>query len=157
LVLTDCLHRAGEEKVDQIWDFATLTGAVAAALGHAYAGLFTDDDILRGLLIEAGQNSGEGVWPLPLVRENESSLRHNLADLNNMSTELEAKGTHAANFLKQFVPDGVRWAHVDIAGTARHDRARRYLATGGSGFGVRLIVEALRLMTEGKHVDQPGG
>lgn len=146
LVLSDCLHRAGEEKVDQIWDFATLTGSVSAALGSSFGGLFTDDEELRALLIEAGQNSGEALWPLPLPREYEASLKHELADLNNVSSDNRAGGIHAANFLKQFVPEGKRWAHVDIAGVAATAKPFRYLRTGGTGFGVRLIVEALRLL-----------
>lgn len=150
LILTDCLYKAGQEKAAIIWDFATLTGSVSNALGPAYAGLFTDDDDLRSLLMEAGQNTGDDVWPLPLAREYEHFLNHHLADLNNMSSEKRAGGIHAANFLKAFVPDGVRWAHLDIAGTARHNAKRGYLATGGSGFGVRLAVEAVRLMIERK-------
>lgn len=151
LVLSDCFHKAGEVKADVMWDFATLTGACPAALGPAIAGLFTDDEDLRVILMEAGANTGDDVWPLPLVKEYESFIKHSLADLNNMSNEPRGGAIHAANFLKQFVPQGIRWAHLDVAGVATVEKPRRYLKPGGSGFGVRLIVEALRLWeTRGK-------
>ncbi|MEO8376311.1 MAG: leucyl aminopeptidase family protein [Candidatus Sumerlaeota bacterium] len=147
LILSDCFFRAGEEKADVMWDFATLTGAVPAALGPTIAGLFTDDLELRQLFMEAGGDTGDNLWPLPLVPEYESSLKHNLADLNNMSSEATGNGLHAANFLKAFVPEKMRWVHVDIAGVAAFTKPRRYYRTGGTGFGVRLIVEALRRLT----------
>ncbi len=149
LVLSDCLYQAGREKADIIWDYATLTGSVANALGQAYAGLFTDDEELRTVLLEAAQNSGEGLWPLPLCKEYAPYLNHTLADLNNISRSLGAAGgTQAANFLQHFVPENTRWAHMDIAGTATTKSAFRYFSTGGTGFGVRLTLEALRIMLE---------
>jgi len=148
LVLTDAFHRAGEEKVDAIWDFATLTGSASAALGHAFGALFTDDTDLRTLLLEAGQNTGDELWPLPIAREYEASLKHHLADLNNIVPEGRGGAINAANFLKQFLPEGVRWAHMDIAGVANHAKGFRYLGAGASGFGVRLATEALRLMVQ---------
>ncbi|HNM46465.1 MAG TPA: leucyl aminopeptidase family protein [Candidatus Sumerlaeota bacterium] len=147
LILSDCFYRAGEEKADIMWDFATLTGAVSAALGPNIAGLFTDDLALRQLFMEAAGDTGDNLWPLPLVPEYEPSLKHNLADLNNMSSETAGNGLHAANFLKAFVPEKMRWVHVDIAGVAAFTKPRRYFRTGGTGFGVRLIVEALRRLT----------
>lgn len=147
LILTDALHRLGEEGVGMIWDFATLTGACVAALGPAIAGLFTDDDELRALLIKASGNTGEDIWPLPLVREYVPWLSHSLADLNNMSRVKHGGAIHAANFLSHFVPPGVRWAHLDIAGPTLADNPWRYYTPGATGFGVRLAVEALRLMT----------
>lgn len=149
LILSDCLYRAGEEKVDLMVDFATLTGAVVMALGPAVAGLFTDDEALRATLLEAAGNTGDDLWPLPLVKEYEASLNHYLGDMNNMSSERSGgNAIHAANFLKAFVPEGIRWAHVDIAGPAYNGGKRRYFRPGASGYGVRLILEALRLMIE---------
>jgi leucyl aminopeptidase len=143
LVLTDCLYRAGEEGADIIWDLATLTGSVANALGGSLAGLFTDDDELRELLVKAGEATGDNLWPLPLMPEYEASLRHNLADWNNIASVPVAGGIQAANFLCQFVPKGTRWAHLDIAGVASQKSKWRYFRPGGTGFGVRLIVKAL--------------
>ncbi|MBI1291489.1 aminopeptidase [bacterium] len=147
LILADCFSRAGELKPDIMIDLATLTGAAGAALGSSFGALFTDDEVLRGQLLKAGGNTGDELWPLPLVREYETSLRHHLADLNNMSSDKSGGGAiHAANFLRHFVPEGVRWAHLDIAGVAQTDRPKRYFKTGGTGFGVRLLVEYLRLL-----------
>lgn len=147
LILADCFARAGEMKPDVMIDLATLTGAAGAALGAAFGALFTDDEPLRALLLEAGGNTGDELWPLPLVREYESTLKHHLADLNNMSSDKNGGGAiHAANFLRHFVPQGTRWAHLDIAGVAQTDRARRYYRPGATGFGVRLLVEALKIM-----------
>src|SRR5690606_28776158 len=93
--------------------------------------------------------SGDGVWPLPLVEEYAGHLKHNLADLNNISSAFgKAGGIQAANFLKAFVPKDTRWVHFDVAGTAAGERKHRYFAPGGTGYGVRLIVEALRLLEE---------
>jgi leucyl aminopeptidase len=147
LILADCFARAAELKPDVMIDLATLTGAAGAALGSSFAALFTDDEPLRALLLEAGGNTGDEAWPLPLVREYDSSLRHHLADLNNMSSDKAGGGAiHAANFLRHFVPEGVRWAHLDIAGVAQSDRQRRYYRPGATGYGVRLLVETLRLL-----------
>ena len=146
LILADLLALAGEMKPDVIWDFATLTGAAANALGPAFAALFTDDIEQNQILMAAGEASGDLLWPLPLWPEYEPSLAHPLADVNNMSSMGQKAGaTSAANFLRGFVPDGVQWAHMDIAGTA-FDVNLRYFGAGATGFGVRLIVEALRRM-----------
>ena len=144
LVLADGFQVAAEEGVELMWDFATLTGAVSMALGSSIAGLFTNEEDLRALLMEAGANTGDDLWPLPLVREYEGSIQHHLADIQNMSTDPKGGAIHAANFLKAFVPKGVRWAHVDMAGVAA-GKGRRYFRPGATGYGVRLIVEALEL------------
>lgn len=114
------------------------------ALGSSIAGLFTNEEDLRALLMEAGANTGDDLWPMPLVREYEGSIQHHLADIQNMSTDPKGGAIHAANFLKAFVPKGVRWAHVDMAGVAA-GKGRRYFRPGATGYGVRLIVEALEL------------
>jgi leucyl aminopeptidase len=146
LILTDCFARAAEEKPDIMIDFATLTGSASAALGASYAALFSDDIPLRTMLLEAGRNTGDELWSLPLCAEYESSIRHHLADLNNMSSDKNGGAIHAANFLKQFVPEGIRWAHIDMAGTATTDRARRYFRPGATGYGVRLAIETARML-----------
>jgi leucyl aminopeptidase len=143
LVLADCFARAAELKPTIMWDFATLTGAAGMALGPSMAALFTDDEDLAQRLLNAAAQTGDSLWRLPLVEEYASSLRHPLADLNNMSSERGGGGAiHAANFLKEFVPAGVRWAHVDMAAVGQTDKARRYYRPGATGYGVRLIVGA---------------
>ncbi len=149
LILSDALYRAGEEGAEVIWDFATLTGAVVVALGPAMGGLFTEDEELRSLMVEASNNSGDSIWPMPICREYDTFLKHDLADLDNISTSEKGGGSiHAANFLRQFVPDNTRWAHIDLAGPAATRRNWRYYRPGGTGYGVRLIVESLKLMIE---------
>ncbi|MEQ8818650.1 MAG: leucyl aminopeptidase family protein [Sumerlaeia bacterium] len=145
LILADAFHRAGEEKAQVMIDFATLTGAAVRALGPSMAALFTDDEALSASLLKAAGDSGDTLWRLPLWKEYESSLRHPLADMNNIS-QLGADGgaIHAANFLKAFVPEGVRWAHVDLAGPALAPKGFRFLRPGASGFGVRLVAQWLQ-------------
>lgn len=148
LVLTDALHRLGEEGAGIIWDYATLTGAIMAALGPCIAGVFTDDEELRTTLVRAGNQTGDDIWPMPLVKEYKPWLAHTLADLSNLSRIPNGGAIHAANFLSHFVPEGARWAHVDLAGPSNTERPWRYYKPGATGYGVRLTVEALRLLSE---------
>lgn len=145
LVLVDAFTRAAEEKADVMVDFATLTGAVVRALGPTVGGLFTDDSALRDALLAAGERSGDSLWHLPLWKEYESALDHPLADINHVGASLGGDGSaiHAANFLKAFVPTGVRWAHVDMAGTVRGRQVPRFHGQGATGYGVRLVLDWL--------------
>lgn len=149
LVLTDGLHRAGEEGAQVVIDYATLTGAVVSALGPQIGALFTDDEELASLFLHAGETCGDDLWRLPLVREYEQHLSHYLADLSNKASLKTGAGIHAANFLKNFVPAKVRWAHLDIAGPANTKSGYRYFSKGATGYGVRLTLEAMRLLAEG--------
>ncbi len=149
LILADAFERAKKEKPDIMIDLATLTGACVMALGPRLAGLFSDDAILRETIAASGAATGDSVWPMPIWREYEHELNHALADLNNITKPgAEGGAIHAANFLKHFVPEGVRWAHVDIAGVAVAEGRARYYAPGATGFGVRLIVETLSRLAE---------
>jgi len=123
---------------------ATLTGSAGNALGDRMAALFTHDQELRNRFIECGMRTGDHVWPLPFWAEYQPTLFHNLADLSNMSNMGNSGGAiHAANFLQHFVPRGVRWAHIDMSRPARATSRTRYYKVGATGFGVRLVVEAL--------------
>lgn len=145
LVLADAFTRVAEEKADVMVDFATLTGAVVRALGPMVGGLFTDDHALRDGLLSAADRSGDSLWQLPLWKEYESALDHPLADINHVGATLGADGSaiHAANFLKAFVPAGVRWAHVDMAGTVRARQVPRFYGQSATGYGVRLVADWL--------------
>lgn len=147
LILADAFCRAVEEGLksgDCLIDLATLTGAAAVALGERLGALFTDDAELASVLQEAGAETGDNLWPLPLWEEYAPSLKHPLADLCNMSSQSPAGGAiHAANFLKEFVPAGVRWAHIDMSRPARAAKATRYYKEGATGYGVRLLVAAV--------------
>jgi leucyl aminopeptidase len=141
LVLCDCLSYAVAQGAERIVDVATLTGGVVTALGSTYAGLFATDEELAAAVTAAGEAAGELVWRLPLHAEYDDQVKGRYADLVN-SEGRKAHPIQGASFLKRFVGD-VPWAHVDMAGTA-HDTGRAYAAKGGSGWGVRLLLELAR-------------
>jgi len=142
LLLADALHYADRFNPDIVLDFATLTGACVVALGHEAAGIMGNDDELVNTLREIGENIGERVWPLPLYDEYLSYLKSEWADLKNTGSRWGGAVT-AGTFLKQFVPEKVSWAHLDVAGVAYHEKEHNGLPTGASGFGVALTVAFL--------------
>ena len=139
LVLGDCITYAIAEGAERLVDLATLTGAVLVALGKTYAGLLGNDDEWCELVAAAGQRAGELAWRLPLHREYADKVKGAFADLNNAPAGRLAGAITAAEFLHRFAGE-TPWAHLDIAGTA-WDLGRPYAEKGGSGFGVRLLVE----------------
>ncbi|HET9689566.1 MAG TPA: leucyl aminopeptidase [Acidimicrobiales bacterium] len=143
LVLADALSLAAEEKPDAIVDVATLTGAQVTALGHDVAGLMANDDALADAIVAAGQRAGEPAWRLPLVASYRRDIDSTVADIKNVSAKSPAAGTIIAGlFLQEFVGDR-RWAHLDIAGPAWRDADDDHLTRGGTGWGVRTLVELL--------------
>jgi leucyl aminopeptidase len=142
LILADALAYAIELGAERVVDLATLTGAVLVALGSTYAAVISNDDELAGELSAAGEGSGELVWRLPLHPEYKEMMKGTVADLSNLASKREAGSITAASFLEEFV-DGTPWAHIDIAGTA-WDVNRAYTGKGGSGYGVRLLVQLVR-------------
>ncbi|MDJ0960587.1 MAG: leucyl aminopeptidase [Acidimicrobiia bacterium] len=139
LVLADGLSLAVEEEPDLIVDIATLTGACAVALGPKIAGVWANDDGAAAAIDNAAQRSGEMVWRMPLEREYRSFIDSDIADMKNTG-ERYGGAISAALLLAEFVGDGP-WAHLDIAGPARSGKAEHYIAKGGTGFGVRTLVE----------------
>ncbi len=142
LILADALAYAVELGAERIVDLATLTGAVMIALGSTYAAVVSNDDDLAAEVYDAGQESGELVWRLPLHPEYKELMKGTVADLSNLGAKREAGTITAASFLEEFVGE-TPWAHVDIAGTA-WDVGRAYNSKAASGFGVRLLVELAR-------------
>jgi leucyl aminopeptidase len=142
LILADALAYAIERGAERVIDMATLTGAVVIALGSTYAAVISNDDELAGELSAAGEESGELVWRLPLHDEYRALMKGTVADLSNLAKKREAGSITAASFLEEFVDD-TPWAHIDIAGTA-WDVNRAYTGKGGSGYGVRLLVQLVR-------------
>jgi leucyl aminopeptidase len=142
LVLADCLVHAREQGAERLVDIATLTGGVIVALGSTFAGVMGTDDDWVAQVIDAGEASGERLWRLPLDDEYQQLVKGRYGDLNNAPEERKASSIVGGEFLKRFVDD-VPWAHLDIAGVA-WDRGRAYAEKGGSGFGVRLLVELAR-------------
>jgi leucyl aminopeptidase len=142
LILADALCYAVEQGAERIVDLATLTGAVLVALGHTYAGLFSNDDDWFAQVEAAGQATGEIGWRLPLHPEFLELTKGQYADLTNSSDQRVAMSSYAAEFLGQFVDDRP-WVHMDIAGTA-WGMSRNYVGKGASGFGARLLIELAR-------------
>jgi leucyl aminopeptidase len=147
LVLSDALYYAASRfKPRCIIDLATLTYAVMAALGGAYAGLFSTDDRLAKSLIAAGEATGERFWRLPIDPYYDENLESPIADFRHHGTdEVSADAAHATALLKNFV-DGRPWAHLDIASKEFTDKDRSLAPTGATGFAVAMLEEfAFRL------------
>lgn len=144
LVLADALTYARELKPTYLIDHATLTGACMVALGTLRAGLFTDDDALRGRYEAAAKRTGELYWQLPLDPALREQLKSPIADLKHTGTRHGGAIT-AALFLKEFVGK-TRWMHVDIAGPTHLEQPHRIHPKGATGFGVRTAVEFLKAL-----------
>lgn len=142
LVLGDVLTWAAEHEPSAIIDVATLTGAITVALGPYMAGLYATDDALAGEILDGARLAGEEMWRMPLSESLREMIKSPVADLKNTGGRLGGSIT-AALFLKDFVGD-VPWAHLDIAGPAFLDKDRGYDARGGTGCGVRTLVEVIR-------------
>ena len=142
LVLADALWYARREGATHILDLATLTGAMEVALGDLYAGVFGNDDSWRDQVVAAGEASGDHAWPFQMNQRYRRYVDSAFADLKNSSDLRQAGAVLAAAFLEEFAGEGP-WAHADIAGPAFLERSRGdYMhQRGGTGYGVRLIVE----------------
>ncbi len=148
LILADALTYAKRYQPKLVIDLATLTGACIIALGHhATAVLGNDQDLIQSLL-DAGEASGERLWQLPLWDDYDQQIKSDVADVKNVGGRPAGTITAAA-FLKKFAND-FRWAHLDIAGTAWRDQATPYTPKGGTGVGVRMLIEFLQAMTSAK-------
>ncbi|MDQ1384505.1 MAG: leucyl aminopeptidase [Actinomycetota bacterium] len=140
LILADALSLASEEGADAIIDLATLTGAVTMALGDKIAGLMGTDDAWIAQVSEAAERAGERMWHLPLPEDYRRNLDSEIADLRNISSGGGAGTLTAGLFLKEFTGDAP-WVHLDIAGTARASSEDAETSKGGTGYGVRTLVE----------------
>jgi leucyl aminopeptidase len=141
LVLADAIVRAGEENPDTIVDVATLTGAMVLALGHRTFGVMSSSDEFRDRLHEVAGRAGEQSWPMPMPAYLRKAMDSPIADISNMGDRMGG-GLVAGLFLKEFVADGIEWAHLDIAGPAFHESAPfGYTPKGGTGSAVRTLVQ----------------
>jgi len=144
LVLGDALALASEAAPDAIIDVATLTGAVEVALGNRIAGLMSNSDAWVAQIEQAGAVTGERLWRLPLPDDYRPWLDSDVADLRNISKVPKGGSITAGLFLREFVGEGIPWAHLDIAGTSWSTETRGADVVGGTGYGVRLLVELAR-------------
>jgi len=143
LVLADGLAYADKNlDPDYLIDIATLTGSATLGLGRQYAAMYTRDKKLAAEMSAAGENSGERVWHMPLIDDYIDSLESDIADLNHNADrrDYSAGSVTAALYLEHFVGER-RWLHLDIAGTARSEADAGENPKGGTGFGVRLLVD----------------
>jgi leucyl aminopeptidase len=143
LTMADALAYATKEiKPDEIIDLATLTGAVVIALGQGVSGVFASDDGLAQRILGAARAAGESMWRLPLHDEYKEGLKSDVADLNNVSSQRGAGAIIAGLFMRDFTA-GIPWAHLDIAGTAFSEREHALGPKGGTGVGVRTVLNHL--------------
>ena len=138
LTLADAICYACELGVDEVIDLATLTGACVVALGTHASGIMGNDKSLVNNLIDTAKRSGENFWELPLWEEYFDSLKSDIADMKNSGARWG--GASAAGvFLQKFVKD-VKWAHIDIAGTAYLEKGQKEFISGATGAGVRTLL-----------------
>ena len=145
LVLADGLAYADSElDPDYLIDLATLTGAATLGLGRQYAAMYTRNTIVAKKLSEAGNRVGDRVWQMPLVDDYSVALASDVADFNHTADKFDfsAGSVTAALFLEKFVGDRT-WVHLDIAGTGRSEVDSGENIKGGTGYGVRLLIEWL--------------
>lgn len=149
LVLADALWAASQEKPDAIVDVATLTGAMVLALGNRTFGIMGNDDAFRAALCEAAEEVGEPAWPMPLPEHLRKGMDSATADIANMG-ERSGGGLVAGLFLREFVGEGITWAHLDIAGPAFNEGGPfGYTPKGGTGTAVRTLVRLAELTAAG--------
>ncbi|MFF7139886.1 MULTISPECIES: leucyl aminopeptidase [Streptomyces] len=149
LVLADALWAASEEEPDAIVDVATLTGAMMLALGSRTFGIMANDDAFRTAIHEAAAEVGEETWPMPLPEHLRKGMESPTADIANMGERMGG-GLVAGLFLKEFVGEGITWAHLDIAGPAFNEQAPfGYTPKGGTGSAVRTLVRLAELAAAG--------
>ena len=142
LVLADALSLASEDGHGAIIDLATLTGACMVALGDKIAGLLGNDDSLIAEVEAAAARSGEKVWHLPMPKEYRKLIDSPIADMKNIGGRYGGTLT-AALFLQEFVDPDTAWVHLDIAGPGFSEEIDADVPKGGTGFGVRTLIELL--------------
>lgn len=139
LVLCDAMTWVQQKfSPEYMVDLATLTGAMIISLGHEYGGLFSNDDGLADKLAAAGKAAGDPLWRFPLGAAYDKLIDSPIADIKNVGPR-EGGSITAAQFLQRFVNDGVKWAHLDIAGMVWAAKPGAVWDKGATGFGVRLL------------------
>ena len=140
LVLADALFYTNKFfKPSAIVDLATLTGAIIVALGNQRAGLFSNNQALADHIINSGNNTGELVWQMPLDKDYSSLMNSSIADLKNIGSPA-GSSIQAACFLEHFVGN-TPWAHLDVAGMVWSNKSKDTIPSGGTGWGVKLLVD----------------
>ncbi len=151
LVLADVLARSGADAPGLLVDVATLTGAQTVALGTRTAGVMASSDSLAAQVAAAARRAGEAMWPMPLPEDLRNGLESAVADIANVAPDRSGGMLIGGLFLREFVPPGVRWAHLDIAGPAfNNGPAYGYTPKGGTGAAVRALVQIAQDVADGR-------
>jgi leucyl aminopeptidase len=148
LILADAIVRACEDNPDYLIETSTLTGAQTVALGARTPGVMGSDEF-RDRVAKRSQEVGENGWPMPLPEELKDDLKSTVADLANVSGSRYAGMLVAGTYLREFVADGVQWAHIDIAGPAYNTGGPwGYTGKGGTGVPTRTMFAVLEDIAE---------
>jgi len=151
LVLADALARAAADGPTLLIDIATLTGAQVVALGVRTAGVMASDNAVAAQVADSAGRAGEAMWPMPMPEELRKGLDSSVADIANVAAERSGGMLVGALFLREFVPAGVPWAHLDIAGPAFNEGgAYGYISKGGTGAAVRTLVQLALDVADGR-------
>ena len=149
LVLADAVAYVQRNyKPKTIIDLATLTGAILVSLGHEWAGLFSNNEDLASDLLKAAGESGDKLWRMPLAEPFDRLIDSPIADMKNVGPR-EGGSITAAQFIQRFIENGVRWAHIDMAGKAWSDKPSSTYEKGATGYGVRLLDQYVADVLEG--------
>jgi leucyl aminopeptidase len=144
LILADANAYVGKNyKPGTIINIATLTGAVSVALGPEYTGLMSNDQGLANRLLRSAGDTDDRAWQLPIYKELEEHVKSKYADIRNLGLPKgEAGVISGGEFLRQFVPEKTKWAHLDIGGTNFVEGdSRWHFGYGGTGAGIRLLTD----------------
>ena len=150
MVLADTLALASKAKPYLLIDYATLTGACIYSLSSRYSGVFSNRETLNNTLTTAGRDSGERVWPFPLDKDFDESLKSTIADTLQCTLEGEADHILAARFLQRFIDDDINWVHIDLA-ASNHKGGLAHIPTDTTGFGVRYTLNLLQQQSVLEH------
>jgi leucyl aminopeptidase len=143
MVLADTLALAARENPALIIDYASLTGTCIVALTDRYSGVFSNRASAHPLLVKAGVDSGERVWPFPLDEDFDEGLKSEIADIKQCAVDGSGDHILAARFLERFVPKTMPWIHVDLS-AGQHKNGLAHVPSEITGFGVRYTLELLR-------------
>ena len=142
MILADAIARACEDSPDYLFETSTLTGGQIVALGKRIAGVMGDAALCERVR-RAGERVGELVWPMPIPDDVRKGMDSDVADISQVNASMERAGhmLQGGVFLREFVADGVQWAHIDVAGPSFHSgEATGYLSKGGTGVPVRTLI-----------------
>jgi leucyl aminopeptidase len=145
MILADAIARASEDAPDYLVETSTLTGGQVISLGKRIAGVMGDAAFCERVKA-AGDRAGEPAWPMPMPDDVRAWLDSDIADVTQVAQGMERAGhmLQGGLFLREFVPSGLPWAHIDIAGPSYHSgEPTGYLAKGGTGVPLRLMLELL--------------